>query len=250
MPKLRALGRLFVVEARLFLREPIGVFFTLLMAPLLLVLMGFIFGNEPDPMLGGRGALDVGVPGYAAMVIAIVGFMGAAVETSTRRETGVLRRFRATPLKPITYIVADVLVYFAMTILGVSLLLLLATTVYGVRFEGNVLSLFVGICLSTSAFLSLGYVLAGLAPNGRVAILVGNVLLYPMLVLSGAVVPVQVMPETVQDVARFIPLTHAVRLLRGIWAGGAFGDHVTEIAVLAGLIVLGTALAAWTFRWE
>lgn len=250
MLKLRGLSRLLIVQAKLFLREPLAVFFTLLMAPMLLVLMGFIFGNEPDPLLGGRGALDVGLPGYAAMVIGIVGLVASAVETSTRREMGVLRRFRASPLRPLTYIVADVTVYFAMTLLGVGLLFLLGTLAYGVRFEGNPWTVFVGVFLSTGAMLSLGYLLAGLAPNARVATLVGNVALYPMLVLSGAVVPMQVMPEGVQSVARFIPLTHAVRLLRGLWTGEALGAHPVELAVLAGVMLTGTALAAWTFRWE
>ncbi|MBK8990059.1 MAG: hypothetical protein IPM39_29025 [Chloroflexi bacterium] len=77
-----------------------AVFFTLLFAPLLLVVMGFIFGNEPMPMFGGLGQLDVYAPTYAAIVIAVVGLTAVPIETSARRDAGVLRRFRATPLRP------------------------------------------------------------------------------------------------------------------------------------------------------
>ncbi len=66
---MRALRKLVVVQAKLYLREPIGVFFTLLFAPLLLIMMGFVFGNAPDPLFGGRGQLDVNLPAYTALII-------------------------------------------------------------------------------------------------------------------------------------------------------------------------------------
>jgi len=247
---LRGLKKLLIVQARLFLREPMALFFALLFAPMMLVLMGFIFGNAPDPLLAGRGHLDTYLPTYAALIIGIVGFVAAAIETTNRRESGVLRRFRATPLRPATYIVGDVVVYFAMTMLGVLFLFLLGTVVYRVRFVGNPLALLAGVCLSTGAFLSLGYVLAGLAPSVRVATLVGNLLLYPMVIFSGATVPLEVMPEAAQKISRFVPLSYVATLLRGLWFGEPFRDHWVSVAVLFGILVVGTTIAAWTFRWE
>ena len=250
MSQIRPLRKLIIVQAKLYLREPIGVFFTLLLAPLLLIMMGFIFGNDPVPMFGGRGQLDVNIPTYAAIVIGVVGLVTVSIETSGRREAGVLRRFRATPLRPLTYIASDVLVYFAMTTLGILLLFLLGRTVYQVQFDGSPLTLVAGICLSTAAFLALGYDLASLAPNARVATVVGNVLFIPMMVLSGTTLPLEMMPEAVHNVSRFIPLTHVVTLLRGLWFGESFGEHVLEVAVLGGILLVGTIIAAWTFRWE
>jgi len=239
-----------IVQTRLYLREPIGVFFTLLLAPLLLIMMGFIFGNDPVPMFGGRGQLDVNVPAYAAIVIGVIGLVTVPIETSGRREAGVLRRFRATPLRPLTYMAGDVLVYFAMTALGILLLFLLGRIVYQVQFYGSLLALMAGICLSAAAFLALGYVLASLAPNARVATVVGNVLFFPMMILSGTTLPLEMMPETVYNVSRFIPLTHVVTLLRGLWFGESFSEHLIEVAVLGGVLVGGTIIAAWMFRWE
>jgi len=239
-----------VIQAKLYLREPIGVFFTLLFAPLLLVLMGFIFGNDPVPMFGGRGQLDVNVPAYAAIVIGVVGLMIAPIETTTRREAGVLRRFRATPLKPLTYMAGDVLVYFTMIVLGILLLFLLGRTVYQVQFDGNMLTLMAGISLSAAAFLALGYVLASLAPSARVATAIGNVLFIPMMILSGITLPLEMMPTAVLKVSRFVPLTHVVTLLRGLWFGDSLGEHMLEVAVLCGILAVGTIIAAWSFRWE
>jgi len=250
MLQTRALGKLVVVQVKLYLREPIAVFFTLLMPVMLLVMMGFILGNEPVSELGGRGHLDVNLSGYAALVIGILGIAGVPIETATRRETGVLRRFRATPLRPLTYIASDVLGNFAMMVLGVTVVFLLGRFGYGVRFHGSLPTLALGVFLSAAAFLSVAYVLASIIPTSRAAMVVGNVLLYPMLVLSGAVVPQQVMPETVRNVARFVPLTHVVTLFGGLWSGHGLSEHLREILVLGGVLIVGVALAAWLFRWE
>jgi ABC-2 type transport system permease protein len=245
-----AVQELVVVQAKLYLREPMAVFFTLLFAPLLLVVMGFIFGNEPMPMFGGLGQLDVYVPTYAAIVIGVVGLTAVPIETSARRETGVLRRFRATPLRPLTYLISDVMVYFVMILLGILLLFTLGIGVYRVQFAGNPFVLLAGIGLSAAAFLALGYVIASLAPNTRIATVVGNVLFIPMMMLSGITLPLEMMPETVRNVARFIPLTHVTTLLRGLWFGEPIHQHVMEIVVLAGILVGGIIVAARTFRWE
>jgi len=116
--------KLALVQAKLYLREPMAAFFTLLFGPSLMILLGFIFGNKPDPMLGGLGYLDRSVPGYMAMIVAIVGLTSVPISSSIRRESGVLRRFSMTPLRPLTYFLTDVLVSFVMTLLGILLLFL------------------------------------------------------------------------------------------------------------------------------
>jgi ABC-2 type transport system permease protein len=192
----------------------------------------------------------VNLPGYAALVIGVVGIAGVPIETATRRETGVLRRFRATPLSPLTYIVSDVLSNFVVMVLGVVVVFVLARVGYGVRFHGSLPSLALGVALSAAAFLSVAYVLASVVPTAKVATVVGNALLLPLVALSGAVIPQQVMPETVQRVAKFVPLTHVVTLFGGLWSGHRLGDHLLEISVLGGVLVVGVAVAARSFRWE
>jgi ABC-2 type transport system permease protein len=242
--------KLTLVQAKLYLREPMAAFFTLLFGPALLLLLGFIFTNVPDPTLGGLGYLDMAVPAYMAMVIGIVGLTAVPISAATRRETGVLRRFSATPLRPLTYFLTDLLAPFVMTLLGILLLVLVGVVVFSVRSEGNLFSLLAGIILGALAFFTLGYALAGLVPSTRAVVLVGNVVLYPMVIFSGAVVPLEIMPDVVQTIAQFLPLTHLVALLRGLWFGQAWGDLLTEVAVLAGVAIAGMVVIARTFRWE
>jgi ABC-2 type transport system permease protein len=87
-------------------------------------------------------------------------------------------------------------------------------------------------------------------PTVRTAWVVAMVLVYPMLLLSGAFFSIELMPATIQKVSAFIPLTYVVNLLRGLWTGQPWGDHLLDVGVLAGMLVLGIILSAKTFRWE
>ncbi len=247
---MRGLLKLLMVQVKLYLREPIATFFTIFYAPMVLLLFGAIYGNDPTPFFGGRGTMDVSVPSYIGLIIVTVGLIGLPIGTAAARESGVLRRFRATPLHPLAYIISDVVSYLLMTVLGVLLLILTGQLAFHVRFEGNILSVLAGFLLGTMAFFALGYLIAGLAPTARIAQTVGMVLAFPMMFLSGAAMPLEVLPAKVRAVSHYIPLTHVVTLMRGLWFGDAWSQHGTEVAVLAGCLVVGGALAARTFRWE
>jgi ABC-2 type transport system permease protein len=247
---MRGLWKLTWVQMKLYLREPIGAFFTVLYAPLMLVLFGSIYGNEPTPFFGGRGTVDVSVPAYMGLIIVTVGLMSVPIQTASSREAGVLRRFRATPLRPTTYLLSSVAGNFVMELLGVVLLILVGKIGYNLRFDGNVLSVLAGFTLGTLAFFALGYLIAGLAPTARIAQTVGMVAAFPMMFLSGAAIPLEVLSDKVRAVSRFIPLTHVVTLLRGLWFGEGWGEHLTEVAVLAAVLMVGVIISAKTFRWE
>jgi ABC-2 type transport system permease protein len=247
---LRGLRPLAISQARLYLREPMATFFTLAFAPLLLVLFGLIYGNEPSELFGGRGSMDVTVPAYIGLVVVTVGLIGIPIQTAAHRELGILRRYRATPMRPLTYLVADVAVYYLMTVIGVALLVIVGALAFNVRFEGDPVTLLAGFSLCSLSFFALGYVLAGVAPSARVAQTAGMILAYPMMFLSGASIPLEVLPTGLRQIADFIPLTHVVRLMRGVWAGDSWGSMGLEIAILVVMLAVGAAVAARVFRWE
>ncbi len=247
---MRAFWKLAVVQTKLYVREPMALFFTILFGPMLLVIMGFIFGDSPQEILNGLSQMDISVPAYIALIVGITGLTAVPVGIATRRETGVLRRFSATPLKAFVYFLADILAPFVVTLVGVAILIVMGLFIYQVRFEGNWWSIALATCLGTLSFFTLGYAVAGLVPNTRTAIILGNVVIIPMNIFSGALMPIEVMPEGVQNFARFLPLTHVVTLLRGLWFGDVWGAHILELIVLIGLFVLGMLVIAFTFKWE
>jgi ABC-2 type transport system permease protein len=247
---MKSLLKMVWVETKLFFREPVGAFFTLAFPLMMLFLFGSIYGNEPTTMFGGYGTIDISVPAYTAMIVATTGLMGLTITMAAYRENGVLRRLRTTPISPLAVLVAQVIVLFLMTTLGMLLLVIAGKLVFHMRFEGNALSVLAGFTLSSLSFFAIGFVLAGLMPNARTAQVVGMVILYPMLFLSGAGFPRELLPEAIKKISTFLPLTYVVNLLRGLWMGEPWGEHLLDVGVLVVVLVLGIIISVKTFRWE
>ena len=237
-------------EIKLYLREPIGAFFTLLFPLMMLFLFGSIYGNEPQAMFNGYGSVDVSVPAYTAMIIGTTGIMGINITMASYREQGILRRLRASPLRPVVILSGQVVVIFLMTLLGMALLVLAGKLVYDMRFEGDLLAVTLAFILGSLSFFSLGFVMASVMPSARTAQVVGMAVLYPMLFLSGAGLPLEILPGSLRNFSKFLPLTHVVTLLRGLWIGSSWADHTTEVWVLLGVMVLGIGISSLAFRWE
>lgn len=238
------------IEIKLFLREPMGAFFTLLFPLMMLFLFGTIYGNEPQAMFNGYGSVDVSVPAYTAMIIGTTGIMGINITMASYREQGILRRLRISPLRPIVILFGQVVVIFLMTVVGMGLLVVAGKLVYGMRFEGDLLAVAGAFILGSLSFFSLGFVMASVMPNARTAQVVGMAILYPMLFLSGAGLPLEILPEGLRNFSKFLPLTHVVTLLRGLWIGGTWDQHTTELWVLLGVLVVGIVVSSLVFRWE
>jgi len=247
---MKSLLKMTWMETKLFLREPVGAFFTLVFPLMMLFLFGSIFGNEPTPMFGGQGTIDISIPTYTAMIIGTTGLMSTTITMATYRENGILRRLRTTPVSPLAVLAAQVVVVFAMTGLGMLLLVTAGKLVYHVRFEGNAFSVLAGFVLGSLSFFGIGFILAGTMPTARTAQIVGLVLLYPMLFLSGAGFPRELLPAAVQKFSAFLPLTYVVNLLNGLWFGETWSQHITDVIVLAVMLVVGVIVSVKFFRWE
>ncbi len=192
---MKSFWKLTLVECKLYFRFPIAAFFTLALLPMILLLLGAIFGNGPSAVYGGKGFLDVAVPGFIALVIAISAIMSLPMALANYRERGILRRYRATPVSPAAILGAQLVTQFAMTILGMLLLILIGKLLFHLQFEGNIVSVLAAFTLGCLSFFSIGMVLAGVLPNTRVGTIVGNVLLQPMVYLSGVTIPKEVNVE-------------------------------------------------------
>lgn len=247
---MRGFWKLTWIEAKLFFRIPIMAFFTLALPLIFLFLFGSIYGNAPSPLYGGYGSVDISVPAYTAMIIGTSALLSLTITLATYRERGILRRFRVTPVSPAAVLGAQLVVLFVMTLAGMGLLVLAGKIVYGMRFEGNAFSVLAAFTLSCLSFFAFGLVLASLMPNARVANMVGLVLLYPMIFLSGATIPMEVMTPAIRTVSKFIPMTYVVTLLQGLWKGDSWSLHGTEVIVLSAILVVSAVVAVKVFRWE
>ncbi len=248
--ELRSAAKLTFVQFKLFLRQPVAFFFNLAFPVLILLLFGAIWGNEPGSSFFSQeyGYIDMQTPALAALIIGTVAFMTIPIATATAREQKLLRRFQATPMRPVVYLISDVVVNFAVALLGMILLVVVARLVFGLRFGGSWATLLAGFTLASLGFIAVGYVIASLSPTSRVAQVVGQVIFFPMMFLSGASMPLQIMPPGIQSVAEWLPMTHVVHLLQDLWFGGQW--NTTALLVLGGMLVVGTLVSVFTFRWE
>ena len=247
---MRGLGKMTLMELKLFLRNPTGAFFTVIFPLMLIVVFGIIYGNGPGFYGSEYGLVDVYVPSFTGMIVAIAALTILNTEIATAREKGVLRRLKATPLRPITIMTSKLIMVFMVTSLGMVIMIVAGKLAFGLRFNGNPLEVIVAFVLSSFSFFAFGLVIASLMPNVRAAESVGFILLFLMLFLSGVFVPFEVVPDTVQQVAQVLPMTHVTTLMRGLWIGQSLAEHLKEIVVLLGILVAGVIISAKIFRWE
>ena len=170
---------------------------------------------------------------------------------SIYREGGILKRLRATPLRPQTILTAHVLVKLLLTAAtlaadGARRPALLPDR----RATCRLFSFTLALLSARWSILSLGFLIASIVPTARFAQPIGAVILYPMLALSGLFVPIAPLPPALRAVARVIPLTYAVSLLQGIWSGDAGRRTSVDVAALIIVFIICTAVSAKVFRWE
>lgn len=243
-----AFWKLTWTELKLQLREPLGAFFTLIFPLMLMILFGSIFGNESSQVLGGYGQIDLSVPGYIGMIVGTIGMLGLPISLASYREQGILRRFRATALRPTIILWSQVAVSLLLTALSVTLLVVAGRLLFNLRLPTATLALIPAILLGAFSFFGVGFVLAGVMPTARTAQAVGMALFFPMLFLSGAAIPRHIMPEIIQRIADFLPLTHVVKVMEGLWLYGEW--NMVSLVVVAALLVAGLFISRYTFRWE
>ena len=244
-----ALFALTWIDVKLSLRNFLATFFTLAFPALMLFLFGGMYGNAPNPMFGSYGSMDVSIPGYiAALVIGSTAFMSLPIELAGRREKGVLRRFRATPLSPVSVLASQVLVNLLFCVLGTVILLVAGSLAWQVRLPAHPLPLVAAFLLCCMSLYSLGFLIASLVRSMKAVLAVSMAVFYPMMFLSGGTIPLQFMPRVVQDISLFLPMTWAVRLLKDLWFDA--GWNLTAVAVLVGVLAVCTLSAVRFFKWE
>lgn len=248
---LRGLLRLIWIEIKIFFREPLGAIGTVVFPVLVFILFGVVNTRiVPARSLEAGDGIRVDVPVFAAVLIAINAVLSLVVIIAIYREGGILKRLRATPLRPQTILTAHVVVKLILTAVTLALTLLAGKRYYPVGADVPLIGFGIALLISTWSILSIGFLISSIVPTARFAQPIGAVILYPMLALSGLFFPLDVMPPALRGLARALPLTYSVSLLRGIWHGDSWATHVGDIAALAIVFVICTALSAKVFRWE
>ena len=232
-----ALGRLTLVELKLFARDPAAAFFTLLLPLVLLVL-----NANPSPTIEDR------LPGLCVLVLATAGLMWLPETIAGYRERGILRRQRLAPISPVVILGAHTGVQVLVAGAGLALLTVVGVTFAGYPPPADPFAAAAGLLLASAAMCALGFMLASVARSARATTAIASALYFPAIFLSGATWPRDELPPVGRAVGDVFPLTYAVDVVRQPWLDG--GLPLTATLVLLAAIAVAAPLAAATFRWH
>jgi ABC-2 type transport system permease protein len=248
---LRGLWKLTWLEIKIFMREPLGAFGSILIPVLVFLVVGRIMGSGRSPSsLAESNFMQTGLPVLASVLIAINAVLSLVTIISIYREGGILKRLRATPLRPQTILSAHVIVKLLLTAATLALLVLAGKRYYPVGVHAPLFSFTIALLISTWSILSIGFLIASIVPTARFAQPIGGFIMYPMLGICGLFAPIALLPPVLRAVAKVTPLTYAVSLMEGIWRGEGWAAHVGDVAALVLVFAVCTALSAKVFRWE
>ncbi|NLT54318.1 MAG: ABC transporter permease [Actinomycetales bacterium] len=237
------------VELALLLREPVALVFALALPVVNVVVLGAVFGDQPDPtedVFRGVSGSTYYTPAYMSLVAAAVGLIVTPTQLAGYRERGVLRRIRASGLPVSAVLVSQVVVGLVLAVVGAALVLAVSFASNEPDVPADVFGVLVAFLLGTVALTLLGLVLGALLPTARAAQGAGVMLWFVVLILGGAGPPPDVLPDAMGVVGTFTPLRPLVIALQDPWFGN--GWNVVQLLVLLGLGVASGAVAAVRLR--
>lgn len=232
----------------LFTRDFFSFFFTLLFPVLMLLLFGGIFGNMPVYEGAEFKMMDVSVPAYAVMVIGVTGLMSLPLTVSSYKEKKIYKRFDATPVGKKSIMLAQVLVNFVMTLIGISILLTVGKILYDIQIRGGVITICISMLFSIAAMFSMGFLFTAIGQDSKSTTLLCYLFYFIMLFLSGATMPDMMFPDTIKRISALLPMSYAVDLMQGVFAGGGLDMYGRELLILGIVAAVCTVSGAFLYR--
>jgi ABC-2 type transport system permease protein len=233
-------------EQRIFWRSREAAVFIFVFPLLLYALLGSVYGDDID----GVPAVDILLAGLFGYGAANTAFGGLAITLVIRREAGLLKRIRATPLPPGAYLTAVLLSTLVTFALQSVALLALGGLVFDASMPENWLGFAGAVVLGVASFAGLGLAAASLIRSAEGVSAAVNVIILPMAFLSGAFGPTQDFPAVLQAIADVLPLTYFIEIVNGVYLDGdsLFADPAALAVVLA-WGAAGVLVALRRFGW-
>jgi len=218
---------------------------------------GLVPSTEPFTVVAGQSnerslsRFDYTFAGLLGFSIIGLGIFGPVNVFPELKKQGILRRLHTTPLKVSQYFISNVVSQALIGIITLSISFVVAILVFKLKVIGNWFELAAFITLGIIVIYGIGLAIGGWAKNERQAAPLSNLVVFPMMFLSGTFFPRYAMPEWLQSVSNYLPLTPVIDGIRLI---ATEGKHLADITPQLGLIGVWTIviyiIAFRVFRWE
>ncbi len=239
------------LEQRIFWRNRESAIFIFIFPIMLFLLLGSVYGDKikiGHTLYKSANVLLAGMIGYG---VANTAFSGLAIALVIRREAGILKRLRATPLPPAKYlasVLASTLIVFLLQTIA---LFAIGRSLFGTPLPGHIASLILALLLGAASFAGLGLAAASLIRSSEGASAVVTVIVLPMAFLSGSFGSTQRYPAFLRAIGDVLPLKHYLDIVQSIYlAGNEIWTEPRAIAVVAAWGIGGLVVAVRYFGWE
>jgi ABC-2 type transport system permease protein len=254
---MRARVKMVQVEAKLFLRDSATVMFGVLFPTGLLLGLGAVPAlSESTPDTGDLRSIDIWAPTALVFGMVMIAVQHVPAVIATYRERSILRRLSTTPAHPRSILLAQMMVAFASVVVSAALLILCAWAVLDIAPPERPLEFMVAFVVGYAALLGIGLISAAVVRTSSAANQIGTLLFVALMFFGGAFLPRVVMPDALREVGVVIP--PGLQALTETWSAEAGAITATagapsfwlQIAIMAGIAVITSVIAAKLFRWE
>jgi ABC-2 type transport system permease protein len=196
-------------------------------------------------------AFDYTFAGLLGFAIIGMGIFGPVNVFPELKKMGILRRLSTTPLRVWQYFLATMVGQAIIGLISLAVMFAVAITVFHLQVVGNYFELGVFLVLGITTILGIGLALGGWAKNERQAAPLSNIIVFPMMFLSGTFFPRYLMPDWLQHISAFLPLTPIIDGIRLIATEGKhFVDILPQLGMIGVWLVVIYFIAFRVFRWE
>lgn len=226
------------------------IIFALCMPVAVAIILGIIYGNKAAFPGAEYSFLEQSFGALSTIAICAGGVMGLPLLISDYRQKKILKRFKVTPASPAFLLAVWVTIYAIYSLLSLVLVFGVLTLFFGSSFHGSFGIFLITYLLVMFSMFSIGLMVGGVAPNMKTASVIASVLYFPMLIFSGATLPYEVMPLTLQKVVDFLPLTQGIKLLKATSLGLPIESVWIPIVIMLSCLVICGGIAIRFFKWE
>ncbi|WMJ84030.1 ABC transporter permease [Oscillospiraceae bacterium LTW-04] len=237
-------------ELKLSLRGMDMFIFAICMPLVLLVILGMLYGSKPAYDGASYTFLEQSFAALTTISICAGGVMGLPLVVSDYRSKKILKRFQVTPISPILILLVQITIYTLYAVVSLLSLILISMVVFDIRFQGTLLNFLGGYFLVMLSMFSIGMMVGGVARDSKVASAVASLLYFPMIILSGATLPYEIMPIMLQKVSDVLPLTQGIKILKAASLGLPLDSVLIPFIAMVILAGVCIGISLKYFRWE